>query len=56
MDLEFQIQISLMDFKKFDILLIIGGPIILAPVATGYTYLGLVALYGIIVGYFRYVA
>jgi hypothetical protein len=44
-----------MDIKKTDLFLIIGGPIILAPIANGYGYLGLVALYGIITGYFRYV-
>lgn len=44
-----------MVFKKFDLLLVIGGPVILAPIATGYGYLGLVALYASIVGYFRYV-
>lgn len=44
-----------MDFKRRDILLVIAGPILLAPFAAGYSYLGLVAVYARTAGYFRYV-
>jgi len=44
----------MMDFKKQDMLLVVIPPILLAPIATGYAYLGLVFLYALIAGYFRY--
>jgi len=44
-----------MGFKRSDFFLVIAGPVLIAPFATSYTYLGLVAVYAIAVGYFRYV-
>jgi hypothetical protein len=47
-------RIITVDFKKYDLLLIVVPPIILASVSNGYTYLGLVFIYATITGYFRY--
>lgn len=54
-NLESLIRIISMDFKFRDIGLVIAGPILIAPFATGYIYLGLVAIYAVTAGYFRYV-